>query len=216
MAATCAETYPTLRLHLYDGRHTFAAPFTVFGRFRAALYLGEAYLVVTSAEQVAALTRLFDNLVRRAVVGPERVQDMLYELADGAEPADRRRESAPSPSVLPGPLGRAAPAPPPGGRFTPAGSGAALRALDRRLYGVPGSSAPRYIRTRWLSKASRSKRTASPAAAARPAVRNTPSPVEQAKPAAAAATPQMSVASTTSTPPAPRGRRRASGCRAAR
>ena len=64
--------------------HTFAAPFTVFGRFRAALYLGEAYLVVTSAEQVAALTRLFDNLVRRAVVGPERVQDMLYELADGA------------------------------------------------------------------------------------------------------------------------------------
>ena len=84
MAATCAETYPTLRLHLYDGRHTFAAPFTVFGRFRAALYLGEAYLVVTSAEQVAALTRLFDNLVRRAVVGPERVQDMLYELADGA------------------------------------------------------------------------------------------------------------------------------------
>ena len=84
MAATCAETYPTLRLHLYDGRHTFAAPFTVFGRFRAALYLGEAYLVVTSAEQVAALTRLFDNLVRRAVVGPERVQHMLYELADAA------------------------------------------------------------------------------------------------------------------------------------
>ena len=84
MAATCAETYPTLRLHLYDGRLTFAAPFTVFGRFRAALYLGEAYLVVTSVEQVAALTRLFDNLVRRAVVGPERVQELLYELADAA------------------------------------------------------------------------------------------------------------------------------------
>ena len=56
MAATCAEVYPTLRLHLFDGRAAFAAPFTVFGRIRAALYLGEAYLVVTSTEQVAALT----------------------------------------------------------------------------------------------------------------------------------------------------------------
>jgi transcriptional regulator with XRE-family HTH domain len=35
MAATCAESYPTLRLHLYDGREAFAAPFTVFGRIRA-------------------------------------------------------------------------------------------------------------------------------------------------------------------------------------
>jgi transcriptional regulator with XRE-family HTH domain len=83
MAATCAEVYPTLRLHLFDGRTTFAAPFTVFGRIRAALYLGDAYLVVTSAEQVAALTRLFDSLVRRAVVGPERVHETLYELAEG-------------------------------------------------------------------------------------------------------------------------------------
>ena len=84
MAATCAEIYPTLRLHLFDGRQTFAAPFTVFGRFRAALYLGEAYLVVTSAEQVGALTRLFDSLVRKAITGPERVQDTLYLLADAA------------------------------------------------------------------------------------------------------------------------------------
>jgi transcriptional regulator with XRE-family HTH domain len=81
MAATCAESYPTLRLHLYDGREAFAAPFTVFGRIRAALYLGEAYLVVSSTEQVAALSRLFDNLVRRAVVGPERVHETLHALA---------------------------------------------------------------------------------------------------------------------------------------
>ncbi len=85
MAATCAEAFPTLRLHLYDGRRTFAAPFTVFGRIRAALYLGEAYLVVTSTDQVAALSRLFDNLVRRAIVGPERVHDMLHELAEAVE-----------------------------------------------------------------------------------------------------------------------------------
>ena len=84
MAATCAEVFPTLRLHLFDGGARFAAPFTVFGRLRAALYLGEAYLVVTSTDQIAALSRLFDNLVRHALVGPERVQDMLYELADTA------------------------------------------------------------------------------------------------------------------------------------
>ena len=81
MTATCAEAYPTLRLHLYDGRETFAAPFTIFGRIRAALYLGEAYLVVSSAEQVAALTRLFDNLVRRATIGPDRVHETLADLA---------------------------------------------------------------------------------------------------------------------------------------
>jgi transcriptional regulator with XRE-family HTH domain len=84
MAAICAESYPTLRLHLFDGRTTFAAPFTVFGRIRAAIYLGEAYLVVTSTEQVTALSRLFDNLVRRAVIGPERMSDLLTELAEAA------------------------------------------------------------------------------------------------------------------------------------
>ena len=38
---------------------------------------------------------------------------------------------------------RAAPTPPPGGRFSPAGSGAALRALDRRRHrGPPSGAAP--------------------------------------------------------------------------
>ena len=70
------------RLHLFDGRTAFAAPFTVFGRIRAAVYLGEAYLVVTSADQVGALSRLFDSLVRRAIVDPERVHERLNALAD--------------------------------------------------------------------------------------------------------------------------------------
>lgn len=81
MAAICTESYPTLRLHLFDGRETFSAPFSVFGRIRAALYLGEAYLVVTAADQVQALSRLFDGLVRKAVVGPDRVQERLAALA---------------------------------------------------------------------------------------------------------------------------------------
>ena len=82
MAETCEAAYPTLRLHLYDGRETFSAPFTVFGRIRAALFLGESYLVVTSSEQVAALSRHFDGLVRKAVVGPDRVGEALGGLAD--------------------------------------------------------------------------------------------------------------------------------------
>jgi transcriptional regulator with XRE-family HTH domain len=84
MAATCAEAYPTLRLHLFDGRAVFAAPFTVFGRIRAAIYLGEAYLVVTSADQVGSLSRLFDSLVRRAIVDPVRVHERLNALADAS------------------------------------------------------------------------------------------------------------------------------------
>lgn len=84
MADTCAKAYPTLRLHLYDAREIYSAAFTVFGRFRAAIYLGESYLVVTSADQVAALTRLFDNLVRRALIGPDRVHETLRRLAQDA------------------------------------------------------------------------------------------------------------------------------------
>lgn len=84
MARVCSEIYPSLRLHLYDARETFAAPFTVFGRIRAALYLGEAYLVVTSSEQVRALIRHFDGLVRRSVIGPERVHETLAELSQAA------------------------------------------------------------------------------------------------------------------------------------
>ncbi|RMF37881.1 MAG: XRE family transcriptional regulator [Alphaproteobacteria bacterium] len=84
MARTCERAYPSLRLHLYDGRETFAAPFTVFGRLRAALYLGEYYLVITSAEQVRALVGIFDRLVRRAVIGPDRVHETLAELAGQA------------------------------------------------------------------------------------------------------------------------------------
>ena len=87
MAATCAEAYPSLRLHLFDGRATFAAPFTVFGRIRAAVYLGDAYLVVSAADQVAGLTRLFDRLVRRAIIGPDRVHETLAALAERVPPA---------------------------------------------------------------------------------------------------------------------------------
>ncbi len=80
MAEVVEESYPMLRLHLYDAQRTFSAPFTVFGVVRAVVYLGGAYLVVTSVEQVRALARLFDGLVRDATVLSSRAHEWIREL----------------------------------------------------------------------------------------------------------------------------------------
>ena len=82
MARVCRESYPALRLHLFDGTQVFSAPFTVFGKQRVALYIGDAYLVVSGAEQVRGFTRQFDRLVRRAVVGSDVVHERLQQLAN--------------------------------------------------------------------------------------------------------------------------------------
>ncbi|MEM7499200.1 MAG: transcriptional regulator [Pseudomonadota bacterium] len=84
MASLTAAHYPMLRLHLYDGRRHFAAPFTVFGPPRAALYLGPGYLVLTGAEDVRRLARIFDGLVRVAVIGADLVSGRLATLAGEA------------------------------------------------------------------------------------------------------------------------------------
>ncbi len=68
MAEQTAETYPRLRLSLYDGRRSYSAPFTVFGLHRVSLYFGRYYLVLTATEQVRAFARHFDALVREAVI----------------------------------------------------------------------------------------------------------------------------------------------------
>lgn len=77
MAQLCETHYPSLRLHLYDGTKTFCAPFTVFGRMRAAIYVGQAYISVKGAEEVRFFTRKFDDLVRMATVSPDAVADDL-------------------------------------------------------------------------------------------------------------------------------------------
>ena len=84
MAEICEQSYPRIRLHLYDGSQIFAAPFTVFGKQRAALYIGDSYLVITSADQVREFTRKFDNLVRQALIGPDKVHQLLEDLDLGA------------------------------------------------------------------------------------------------------------------------------------
>jgi hypothetical protein len=80
--------YPTLRWFLFDGLQRYAAPVTVFGPQRAALYLGQMYLVLTSAEQVQTLTEHFDDLIRGATVQPN---DIPAFLAEQLSVARRRR-----------------------------------------------------------------------------------------------------------------------------
>ena len=81
MADVCADHYPTLRLHLYDGADIYAPPFTVFGRKRVAIYVGDAYLSLTGPEQVRMFARRFDALVRAARVRPDAVPDWLRDIA---------------------------------------------------------------------------------------------------------------------------------------
>ena len=81
MAGECEKLYPSVRLHLFDARRTFSAPFTVFAMKRAAVYLGRSYLVVTAAEQVRGLARHFDTLIRHSVVAPDTVHRTLSALA---------------------------------------------------------------------------------------------------------------------------------------
>ncbi len=74
------ELYPTFRWFLFDGSRRYAAPVTVFGPKRAALYLGQLYLVLTSAEHVRTLSRHFDTLIRDADVQPTSMRTHIDRL----------------------------------------------------------------------------------------------------------------------------------------
>lgn len=77
MAKLVGELYPRFRMFLYDGRQTFSGAYTVFGPIRAAIYLGRSYVVITAVEHVRALARHFDELIKVAVVAPDRVERYL-------------------------------------------------------------------------------------------------------------------------------------------
>lgn len=74
------ELYPTFRWFLFDASQRYAAPVTVFGTKRAALYLGGLYLVLTSVEHVRTLSRHFDGVVRDATVQPTSLPRYLTRL----------------------------------------------------------------------------------------------------------------------------------------
>lgn len=81
MADRAEAAYPAIRLHVYDASAFYSPPFVVFGRERAALFLGENYLVVTSPEQIEAFSQKFDTLVRHAMAGPDRAGALLRDLS---------------------------------------------------------------------------------------------------------------------------------------
>lgn len=68
MAQLMDDLYPSFRLYLYDGRQRYSVPYTIFGQKRAAIYMGDMYLVLNTAAAVRSLTRHFDNLIRAAEI----------------------------------------------------------------------------------------------------------------------------------------------------
>ncbi len=77
LADLTEELYPTLRLYLFDGLTHFSAPYTIFGPLRAAVYIGQAYLVFNTTEHIRALTQHFDGLIRAAVVQANEASEYL-------------------------------------------------------------------------------------------------------------------------------------------
>lgn len=75
------ELYPTFRLVLYDGRQRYSVPYTIFGALRAAIYVGDMYLVLNAPTPIATLTRHFDNLIRAAEVHAHEAAGFARKLA---------------------------------------------------------------------------------------------------------------------------------------
>jgi transcriptional regulator with XRE-family HTH domain len=76
------ELYPTFRWFLFDGLQLYSIPVTLFGPLRAAVYVGQMYMVFTSTEHIRALTQHFDHLIRGAVIQPTDVPTYLRTLRD--------------------------------------------------------------------------------------------------------------------------------------
>jgi transcriptional regulator with XRE-family HTH domain len=80
------QLYPGIRAYLFDQRRTTSAPFTVFGTRRAAIYLGERYLVMNAIGHIRLLSQRFDELIRAASVlphaVPEHVDALLTDMTD--------------------------------------------------------------------------------------------------------------------------------------
>ena len=81
MTTLLDELYPTFRLFLYDGRLRYSVPYTIFGPYRVAVYVGDMYLVLNATSTVQTLTRHFDNLIRAADVNPHEASGYAARLA---------------------------------------------------------------------------------------------------------------------------------------
>lgn len=80
MARLLDDLYPSFRLYLYDGRMRYSIPYTIFGSLRAAIYVGDMYLVLNATQPVRTLTRHFDNLIRAADVNAHEAASFTASL----------------------------------------------------------------------------------------------------------------------------------------
>ncbi|MBX9884698.1 MAG: helix-turn-helix domain-containing protein [Novosphingobium sp.] len=64
MRTLIEELYPSFRLFLFDGRERFSIPYTIFGSTRVAIFAGQMYLVLSSAETIRTMQRQFEGLIR--------------------------------------------------------------------------------------------------------------------------------------------------------
>ncbi len=81
MADLLEDLYPTFRLYLYDGRARYSVPYTIFGTLRAAIYVGDMYLVLNAPAAIHTLTLHFDNLIRAATVNAHEAAAFARQLA---------------------------------------------------------------------------------------------------------------------------------------
>lgn len=91
MIALVDELYPGFRLFLFDGLERYSAPVTIFGPRRAAVFVGQMYLVFSATEQIRALSRHFDDLIRAARVQPNAVGAHLRALLEQTDHASPTR-----------------------------------------------------------------------------------------------------------------------------
>ncbi|AWC23532.1 helix-turn-helix transcriptional regulator [Aminobacter sp. P9b] len=87
MADLLDDLYPTFRLFLYDGRMRYSVPYTIFGHSRAAIYVGDMYLVLYATDPIRTLTRHFDNLIRAADINAHETAAFARRLAVASFPA---------------------------------------------------------------------------------------------------------------------------------
>lgn len=82
MVTLLDELYPRFRWYLFDGRQMYSAAFTVFGPLRVTVFVGQAYLVLNSREQIRLFSNRFDELIRAAIIQPHEAMDFVQKQLD--------------------------------------------------------------------------------------------------------------------------------------
>jgi transcriptional regulator with XRE-family HTH domain len=80
MTGLIEELYPSFRLFLFDGRERFSIPYTIFGSTRVAVFAGQMYLVLNSAETIRTMQMQFEGLIRHTRVHAHEAADFVRAL----------------------------------------------------------------------------------------------------------------------------------------